>query len=347
MRRAAVTLQSLVLGLCLVAAGYCGKASAGDEPEAKSRIRMTGFLRSRTAESIRPPATEEWSFNIMMLVPEGSRVQAGDVVARLEGERLKQRLSEATNQLLQAKVKAEQKTGELKTQIEDLRKLIADDERELALLETGHAAATGGGEWARAARDLLGEKLDIEAKKMRLTLERDKLRRKERLLATVEAAMEKNVQGAAMRVDKSKDAIAQGERKTSTGGIVVYKRTPWERQKVRVGGSVHRGSDVLAIVDDKDLYVEAFLREEDWRWVKVGSRVGVRILGRRERSVHGEVQRLSAIVMKAGDWDRTLGPGHPLFERRVFRLEVKLDAVPDEAKPDGEVELQLAGGGAT
>lgn len=317
--------------------------SVADTSMPVSPILMTGFLRSKTSESIRPQAANEWSFNIMMLAPEGSRVQAGDKVAKFEGEGLKQRLSEATNALLQARVSNDQKIGELTTQIEDLRKQISDDERELALLQTSYTAAREAGEWAKAARDLLVDQLDIDAKNIRLGLKREKLRRKTNLLTIMQAAMAKNINVAELRVKKIQDDIASGERTATTSGVVVYKRTTRDRQKVRVGGSVHVGSDVLAIVDDKNLFIEAFLREEDWRWVKPGQSVRVRILGRRELTIAGEITRISAIVMKTGDWDRTLGEAHPLFHRRVFKVEIQLSEIPDEAKPDGEVEVEMAG----
>lgn len=307
-------------------------------------IRLSGFLRSQMSESIRPPATEEWSFNIMMLAPEGSRVEAGAVVARLEGELLKQRLSEASNRLLQAKIKREQKISDLKTQIDDLRKQLSDDKTELQLLETSYQAAQKDAQWTKPARDLLADKLDIEAKQIQLALKRDKLERKVQLLTVVDAAMAKNVTGSELRIASIQAALAQGERKTNNGGIVVYKRTMRERQKVRVGASVHRGTEVLAIVDDKNLFVEGFLREEDWRWVKPGMPAKIKILGRRELSVDGEIEQISAIVMKAGDWDRTLNQAHPLFGRRVFRVVIKLLETPEAAKPEGEVEVEIPRG---
>ena len=335
------SIRKLIHAMSLLS--LMGNAQPSDTSPA-SPVTMTGFLRAKSSESIRPQSTNEWSFNIMMLAPEGSRVQAGDKVAKFEGEGLKRRLSEATNTLLQARVTNEQKVGDLATQIEDIRRQISDDERELAILETTYAAARQSGEWAKPARDLLIDQLDIQAKMMRLNLKREKLRRKTNLLATMQSAMAKNINVAELRVKTINDDIAAGECRATTSGVVVYKRTSRDRQKVRVGGSVHVGSDVLAIVDDKNLFVEAFLREEDWRWVKLGQAVSIRILGRRELTIAGEVERISAIVLKTGDWDRTLGEMHPLFERRAFKVDIKLSEIPEEAKPDGEVSVEVAGG---
>lgn len=332
-------------GACCMISALTAKQIRAENIESKpDKIEVSGFLRSKQSESIRPPSTEEWSFNIMMLAPEGSRVAAGETVAKLEGELLKRRLNEASNQLLQAKIKQEQKISELKVQIDDLQKQISDDQAELKLLETSYQAAQRDAQWTKPARDLLIDKLDIEAKTIKLGLKRDKLQRKQELLNVVDAAMSKNVSGSELRIASIRAALAEGERKTSNGGIVVYKRTMRERQKVRVGASVHRGTEVLAIVDDKNLFVEGFLREEDWRWVKKGMPARVRILGRREVTVDGEVEDISAIVMKTGDWDRTLGQNHPLFSRRVFRLAIKLVEIPEEAKPEGEVVVELADG---
>lgn len=313
-------------------------------PAVGAPVKMAGFLRTRVSESIRPVGSNEWSFNIMMLAPEGEYVKAGDVVARFEGQNLKERLTEAKNRQAEDRVKNEGKIGDLRATIEGLEKQLAQDEGELALLAAGVAsgASSASVEWIQSARDRLIEQQDIGARTLKLKIARDKLARKRVLL-------ENTLKASAKAEDVNKQIIAgfedgqkMGERKATTAGIVVYKRTPWERRKVRVGGAAYRGAEVLAVVDDKSLFVEGFLKEEDWRSVKVGQASIVTILGRRELKVPAKVLKVSAIVLKASEWDRALPESHPLFQTRVFKVELALSEVPDEAKPDGEVEIELA-----
>lgn len=302
---------------------------------------MTGFLRPLHSESIRPPSGMDWSFTINMLIPEGSRVAPGDLVARFDGERIKQELTRIESALLQAKVTGESKIAELSSQIDNLEKQISEERAALSLQQSTHRANTqiGAGD-AIPARDLLVAALDIESRELKLKLSEQKLQRKKQLLATVRHTVDRNIKSTTAQVERLRQDSLNGERKAQTSGVVVYKRSSWERQKPRVGGTVVRGSEVLQIVDDRALYCEAYLREEDLAKTKVGDQVRVQILGRRPVSTLGRIKRISAIVMKAGDWDRQLPQNHPLFERRVFKLDIDLDKVPEEAKPDGEVEIQ-------
>ncbi len=309
---------------------------------AEGPVKMPGLLRARVSESIRPAGSDEWSFNIMMLAPEGERVQPGDVVARLEGENTKKRLMEARNKLAEDRVKGEGKISDLKTVIDGLEKQLAQDESELELLTAGATADTNASiEWIQSARDRLIEKMDIESRRLKLRIARDKLARKRRLFENMTASFAK-AEAADNRVIKDLEAgQGQAERKATSAGIVVYKRTPSERRKVRVGSATYRGTEVLAIVDDKNLFVEAFLKEEDWHSIMAGQRATVKILGRREVKVGAKLVKVSTIVLKASDWDRSLAPSHPLFDTRVFKAELALDDVPDEAKPDGEVDVEM------
>lgn len=304
---------------------------------------MPGFLRAKMSESIRPPSSgDEWSYTVMQLAPEGQRVEAGAVVAKLEGENLKKRLVEVKSRVMEDRVKAESKVNELKTAIDGLKKQVGDDEKELSLVAAAGDAPAASAEWIQSARDRLIEKLDLESRQLKLTISRQKLARKEGLLATAEASNLKTESVNATSVKKIETAMEEGERKTTRSGIVVYKRSPWERRKVRIGAAVHRGSEVLAVVDDKNLYVDAFLKEEDWRFLEAGRQATVKILGRREITVPAKVARISAIVLRASDWDRSLANSHPLFQTRVFKVELELEHVPDEAKPEGEVEVEVS-----
>lgn len=320
-------------------------------------VRMQGYLRSRTSEAIRPPASEEWSYTILMLAPEGQRVEAGAVVAKLEGQRLKERFQQEQNRYLEKKVEREGKLVEIKTSIDSLEKELADASRELALLEASASVSpdseagkrppdpAGHGDprqWLTSTRDRLIEKLDIESRQLKLRLTREKLQRKRDLLASITESNGKAADAAEARLRKIKDDMGASERKATKAGVVIYKRSPWERTKPRVGGMAYRGTEVMAIVDDQDLFVEAFLKEEDWARVKVGQPVEVKILGRRESTVAGKIAKVSSIVLKASDWDRSLPASHPLFQTRVFKVELALDAIHPDAKPEGEVEIHLS-----
>lgn len=330
-----------IFGLCLGVGLSALSAAAKDA----HTVRLSGFIRARSSELIRPNADQEWAFNIMMLAPEGTRVEPGEVVAKLEGQHLKERLAKEQNRWLEQKVKNEAKINEVKAQIDSQEKTLIDDESELALLEAGHQSVDDNLDWLEPARDRLVEKLDIDLRRLKLALNRKKLARKRGLLAVVQKASQKAAEVANMRIQTLQKAIAASDYKASSKGIVVYRRNPQDRRKVRVGSQVYRGTDVLSIVDDRSVYVQGFLREEDWQKARAVMQakapLKITILGRKEVAVSGRFLRISPMVLEAGDWDRSLAESYPLFDTRVFSCDISLDEIPDEAKPDGEVEIEF------
>jgi len=302
-------------------------------------VSMSGFLRSTRRESINPPAGQDWSFKILFLIPDGQRVKAGDVVARLEGEQVQKNLREAETNLLKAEVDAQAKLSEVKSDIENLEISTSEKEKELAVLKAGSSDGSSTSEWVISGRDRLIEELDTEAKLIDLKLAREKLGRKKSLLGKVEEANASKIMRFKTKVESLKAEIKAGELTAPAAGVAIHKLAAWRRQKPQVGGMTYRGTTLIEIVDDSSLTVEGYLTEAAWSRVKVGQSVQVTILGKRETTVAGQVTSISRIVMKARDWDRSLPEQHVMFDVPSFKVGIKVPVMPPEAKPDGEVKI--------
>lgn len=330
-----MTRFTLMLLVALVASSL-----SADGPK---QLVISGFLRSRSVEPVRASPGTDWAYKIMELAPEGKRVEPGEVVARIEGKDVAENQKRANVDYLQTKVNNEGKITQLKQDLQTLEESIASEEKQLEMLNVD-AASAGDSDvlaWTRSGRSQLIDKLDVEARQIKVKKLKEKLNRKRQLLAASEAQTEQSTATAKMWLDRYENDLKASEIKAKSKGVVVYRLHPWRREKPKIGGEIYRGMAVLDIVDDHRLFVEAFLREENWSYLKKGAEVDVKIVSPNEPHVKGRVKDISTIVMKVMDWDRSLPDSHYLAQIRAFRVEIDLDSVPDDAKPNGEVVVKV------
>ncbi len=325
-------------------AAFAVVAAAVSAIQGPAAAVLTGFLRSRTVMQVGPPAGREWNYKITMIIAEGSRVKAGDPVARFDGQDSLKNEQDAKNKLLQAKVDSQTAQQSLRADIETQADRVATQKKELALLEAGQidekAVGTVNMAWLISTREKLTADLEIASRKLRLKLEEERLVRKGALMDASLKSLGKLVTIYEAQLKQIEDEKADALQKAPADGVVLYLRN-WRREKPKVGSAINRGAKALTIVDDTKLYVESYLKEEDFAAVKVGTKVDVRVLGSREISIPGTVSKISSVVMKVQDFEKSLPDTHALYDQRAFHVEVELAHPAPEAKPEGEVEVTV------
>lgn len=304
-------------------------------------IRITGFFKSAKSQSIRPPAGGGWSFKITYLADEGTRVAKGDLVAKFEGQRLKEEMNEVKNDLLEAENKAEQRISAILTEIDTLKVGIQDDRKQLSLLKAGTTPGNASTQWLVPKRVQLIEKLDIQAREMEIELKRDKLKRKEELLTLAKLTSSQSIASRKESIKRIEQHIEDSSLFADHDGVIVYKRVGWKRQKPQKGGLIYRGDDALSVVDDHNLYLEAYLPELFRKNITNEAEVQIKLLGQKETTVSGSIMEISKIVLPVRDWDKSLPDNHAILDIRTFKLKINIPSMPAEARPNGEVEISL------
>lgn len=304
---------------------------------------MHGFLRSRSSEAVGPRDGDDWSFQILMLAPEGSRVNVGDPVARFEGDNIK-RFEQRTNaEYLTEKVEGAMKLSQIREELRGIEEQLQQERKQLGLLQVGQNAKGAYLDWVRTSRDRLIEQSDFEARTLRVRLLEEKVARRRTHLQATEAAVTKSIASKQLRLERLQQQLNTAPMAARSSGTVVYRKAPWDNAKPRVGATAWKGQTLLEIVDDRDLLVEAFLLERDLKSCQVGQRVQVELVGQGDRAVAGTVRSISPVVLTVGDWDRNLPEDHYLARLRSFQVKIDLDSVPEEARPDREVRVVLDG----
>jgi len=307
-----------------------------------SEIKITGFVKSRSVFQIGPPQSKFGRYKINSLSPEGANVEKDEIVIEFEAEGGSNWESNYKKNLIDAQVSFQTSSQKVSNEIQELESKISDKEKQLSLLEIGQVSKISDKvdtTWLLSNRDKIIQDLDIEARKIDLTLQKAKLERKKILLVAMQESFAKTKE----RYETELSSIEEAKKptvKSPAAGVVSYLRI-WRREKPRVGMTLYRGNKPIAIFDDKNLFIEAYLKEENFNAIKKDMPVQIRVLGSREVTVNGTIKNISSIAMLVSDFESNLPENHPLSEVRAFKLEISLDNVPSEAKPEGEVEVRI------
>ena len=314
-----------------------GALSGDKEHEAA----FPGFVKAADEELVYPVSGLGWVFKITMIVDEGSHVKLGQPLVQFENEEDTKIKADAAREVEGAGLETSSAISAVEQEIADLVKSIDDMKRQLEILKLSNADedASGVAKWTTSAREIVIAHMDEKILRTKLALTESKLDRKRRLLS---ATRESGAKRLSLLTAKSKklDALMQSGTRTATrAGIVVYKRSPWEQKKPRLGGTVYVGSPVIGVYDPQSLYIDGYVPERQYRHVAVGRTVTVKTLGGREAALSGVITDVSGSVMPIRDWELTIPLPKKIGEQRTFKVKIKLDQPATNLAPDDEVRI--------
>ena len=296
-----------VLAAAGVAAWAAGRGGEGEgavvaRQDVRLTVEATGRLEAASAFEIGPPSVEGfWDYNLSWMIPEGSRVKEGDVIARFDATEIEERLrtAQATQETTTQEREKEEKSLQLRIEQLELDLVKAQgDARELDVqLDVPEGLLSSIElEQKRIARDLarqkesfLREKIGFERKLVRSKLELldVKIQEAESKIAYNEAAKEKYavkapVAGLVMHVPKMRG----GER--------------WE-----VGESVWMLAKILRVADTSTLQVEASLLEADAARVAMGQPAEITVDALPGTVIRSKVDEIGRVIRERSWQDRT------------------------------------------
>lgn len=228
---------------------------------------------------------------ISYLVPEGSAVSNGDIVAKLEAETIENVYRNALDQVDMAIADAQKKEAEL-----TLKRLLQESQ-----LETAQASL-------KTAKLQL-EKIKFEAPTIqeikRLEIERieldakessDKIKALEKIQKEELAHVQLKIKQAEIKLQQSKSQLDQLDLKAPVDGIVIYEKSFITGNKVQEGDGMYPNMPIVKIPDMSSMQVNLKISENDAQKVKVGqmATVFVPILG--DLNLPGKVLRVGRMA---------------------------------------------------
>ncbi len=298
-RRAERRAAAALLGL-LVAAAVPADAS----------VVLTGEVHSADAEPIYAPPSNSWPVVLRYYVPEGTAVQPGDLLVRIDpGESLSQ-VDSLQAQLEQAAARAAKEVAELQ-----VRRVDA----ERAELDAGLALAK-----ARIDAAIPREHLSaLDADRYHGELERAErefaLKRQERQAA--EQAVQRRLEDAELEAGKLRAdlsyhqaQVATAEQRATHAGVVVHDFDSGQGRRFDEGSSTRPGARIGAVVGDDAMEVRAWAAEPDRAVLQIGMPVVLRFDALPDARVEGRIERIAGAPEPKAEW----GAG------RWFTLDVSL-----------------------
>ena len=301
-RRQWVILSVAAAMVLLAGAAITGGDDASDGPalarvergELKVVVMTSGELLAKRAVRITGPenaqAAQQFQMKISSLVPEGTLVKAGDIVAELDRSGVGARLADVTTQLAKAQAQFEQaaldSTLNLSKAREEIRTLeLGLEEKRLAKEQAVYEAPTVKRQaeidhektqraFAQAKQDYVTKTAQAKAKMREVGAERDRLANQVRIVQEV-------MLGFTVRAPAT--------------GMLIYEKE-WNGKKRAVGSQVGAWDPTVATLPDlKQMESVTYVNEIDIRKVVVGQSVIVSLDSDPSKSLTGTVTEVANV----------------------------------------------------
>ena len=341
------TRRELLGWICAALLAGCGdgrEASVRLATAERGGIRMTvplqGELEARRVEMV--AVGVQGSAVLAELAPEGTRVEAGDLLARFDASQIEQDLARQENELVRARQELESlEKAELPMELLDMEskrmEAQAEWEAETRFLESARDLAKRGlmseGEVAQQEKKV--EALRARGAQMDTRMELTRKHMHAARLAKARAALE--------AAERQRDFTARQrelcEVRAPVAGAVTLVPLPvgGEYRTAHVGDTLFRNQIFLCLPDPSEHVVRGFIGEAELPWVKAG---------RAAEAVPGAYPhvKLSGRVESVGGMAQTR-PGQPVW-RKFFPVQIALDALPEPMPVGISVRAEIVAGEA-
>ena len=280
-----------------------------------------GVLKAALATSIQSPALPNtWNYKVTHLAPEGSSVEKGEVVVRLDPTEVEKKLRQETANVEKAREEYEKTKASLELSARDLDLKLEEaradaQKKEKQLVE------------AREFQSILDvRKAEYEAELAHRKVETLELQRR---FVKQDADLQLKILQDSRRLYEERashhrKSIQAMEIVTPGAGTVLYQRN-WRNEPVRVGSDVYAGRTIMSLPDLSSLVVDARVAEIDAGRVRVGQEVRVDLDAIPDRTFKGRVASVATLFSPAS-FDRPM---------KVLDLTVELENVDQERMRPG------------
>lgn len=352
----------LVAGAALAARWTRGATNASSAVVAQEDFRVvveaSGKLEAAVAFEIGPPSVRDfWEYNLTWMIPEGSRVSEGEVVARFDTTQLDEQLREFSAQLETTQQQQEKERRNLDVELRELRLDLVKAEGELKKVELDTAVPVELVSFIEMEQNRLKQKLARE----RVAFLTEKIEFEKQLVDSKLAMLDVKERLYQGKIDYFEEAKAKFSVKAPTSGMVVYipkqNGDRWE-----VGEGVWMMAKLLEVADVSTLRVVAYVLEADSAQLAPGQQAQIAVdalpglklesrieeIGRivHERSRQDQSKVFDALLPLAVGTTDELRPGmgvHISFETAVLpdQLTIPVDAVHSA---DGAYYVRMSDG---
>ena len=278
-------------------------------------LRATKFVRITAPQNAQ--AAQQWQMKISSLVPEGTVVKEGDVVAELDRSGIAARMTEVSTSLTKAQAQYEQamldSTLNLSKAREDIKTMeLGLEEKRLAKEQAVYEAPT------------VKRQAEIDYEKAQRALEQAK---KDYITKTEQAKAKMREVGAerdrfANQVKIVQDVMQGFTIKAPSSGMVIYEKE-WNGKKRTVGSQIGAWEPTVATLPDLSrMESQTYVNEIDIRKIAIGQKVDVTLDSDPSKKFAGTVSQVANV-----------GEQRPNNDAKVFEVKVLLSNPDTTVRP--------------
>lgn len=335
MRRPVLLALAALATVAAVAAGLSVRYRSDDVPTIEvrrsdfvHRVVAEGNLRAVertplivTTRSGRRPLKVAW------MVPDGSRVSAGDVVVRFDPTDLEQELEQGRDQGRIVGRRVVKATVERDGELENLDRDADQARRELETAETFQATDTE----LYSRNEIIESEIDTELVRARADHADTTREIKDQLSRTDLELLEIQRRQATLKVDQAEEGLAELELHAPHDGIITYERD-WRGNILREGDTAYPGRPIATIPDLDRMEAEVYVLEADAGGLAAGQRASVVIEAHPESSFSGAVSSVAPVAQRRLRWVPVQ------YFQTVLELE---ETRPEIMKPGQRVRAEI------
>ncbi|HYQ86095.1 MAG TPA: efflux RND transporter periplasmic adaptor subunit [Bacteroidota bacterium] len=321
---------ALFIPLAAVFSPKSTNAATTDARSGEFLVTITVSGEIRAAKSVTLGSPGGWSYGsdmqIIWLIPEGTSVKQGDVVARLDTTNIMKFLNDQQSQL--------------NINLSDLAKLEADHKASTHTMEAEQKNAEFQFELTKLSVERVRFEAEVQRRERELQLKRDSIAVEQaKLKFETQSEINKSeinkvnvqIQKARSDVEKAKHDLRMFTLRAPMPGLAVYEMNWRTGRKVAVSDQIWPGMSVISLPDLSRMQVTGNVNEVDVSKVKKGQKVNIKLDAFPERSFHGVVASVGTIGQQT---DRT-------SSIKTFEVVVDIDETDPVLKPGMTTSLEI------
>ncbi len=330
----------LILVLALAASGAAWWSAARTKPTTSNvetvrrgdlalEVPILGSLgAARSVDITAPISNDPHMFKIAQMIPEGTRVEAGQMVLEMDTQEINQKMTEYQAELAKNEEELKKRRLEHDVRLRDLR--VALEEAKVKLETARHKLEADAGLMSALER----KQFQVEFEQAELTsrLLTGKQSSLEQMAKAELSVFENNIAKIRIRVEQVAERQRECTVRAPIGGTLIYKLL-WGNTRRKVGDQTCHHEVIVQIPDLTTLRFEAMVEESDVGRVQVGQSVEIKLDALPEEKLTGHVAKVGT-VLRMRRWDNPV---------KVVDAIIELDKRPEKLNPgmtaSGRVEV--------
>jgi HlyD family secretion protein len=319
-------------------------------------IPIIGALNAaRSMDLTAPISNDPHFFKIARMTPEGSQVEAGQMVMELDTQEINQKLREYETELGKNEEELKKRSLEYDAQTRDLR--VALEEAKVKR-ETARHKLQADPE-IQSARERRQFQIEFGQADQAAMLLEQKLKSVEQMSRAELSVFENNIAKIKLRVEQTEERQRACVVKAPIAGTLIYKVLAGNVKR-KVGEQTCHHEVILQIPDLSTLRLEAMVEEAYAGRVRPGQTVQIRIDALSDEKLTGKVVSVGS-VLRMRRWDNPVKVADAVIEleRKIGKLSpgmtatgrIEVERVPNALlvpiravrEKDGQVNVRVPG----